>query len=671
MISRRLLATVAAIALASAQIAPAHALLPYPDVATAPAGTSSTKEANTSFVSTAITNLKTYLLGFLQSNYTLQVSSAAAMRSLVGFSGVTVHRSGFYAAGDGGAGDYAFSSAACSTDDGGSCLNAPSGSWRLDWDTMPVATSLLFGAKCDGATNDGTMIQAAVNAGASLGVEIIIAPQGRTCIVDSIGLRTNSHVRIDGTLKAAGNKQNLLTNYSFVYQTGGASETNVIVDAGPAGTLDNAMPGGPNIPAAASVACLSAYGPVQYWTINDLTMQNCGAWPYNFQGNTSTPRAGAAHIVLNRVKTLNSSNSSQFAEGCDDCWSHNQVSRGSGDYPIAFYGNITRSGADYFDLDGGGGGVAVLMDGARGSALTSYPSSDITIGPGNINNQASSAVLILDNTTGTSAHTLHANIKILPITGANNDYAGGAYAGGISAYYVNGLQIMGGYFYGDGGNHSGSTAAICGVYLDATVSNAQVMAPNIGNEAPTGGNGYGICSTGATYVSIIAPHVHDEQATPTTLSAFYGTFGVGTNVYGGYYAGLKSGVGLPGSSIVTASLGAASNVLGVPGVNSGLSNNLSAPNLIASNPNGQVQIGSTAGANNPALLANSSGSTTQDFTMQFSGGTAGTANKGTLALNGGNLLINAPLSTNGAQAVSCSGQPSGSYAVTNGIVTHC
>ena len=527
-----------------------------------------------------------------------------------------------------------------------------------------------FGAKCDGSTNDGTVIQAAVNAGASLGVEIIIAPRGRTCLVDSVGMRTNSHLRIDGTLKGAGNKQNIIAPYSFVYQTGGTPESNVVIEGD--GVIDNGMPGGTGIPAPAGVACILGYGAIQYWHVSGLTLQNCGAWPFSIVGLTSTPRAGAAHIYFDNVKTFNNSNSAQFAEGCDDCWARHIVSRGSGDYPLSAYSNVTRSGFQDFDLDGGGGGVSVLMDGARGSALTSYPSSDITIGPGNINNQAGPGVYIQDNTTGSGAHALHSNIHIVSGTGGtNNNYNGNAYWGGIAAYYTNGLQIDQTSWSYDGGSHSGSTVPICGIYLDASVTNSQIIAPNIGNEAPTGGNGYGICSTGATYTTIIAPHIHDEQPTHTTIAAFYGTFGLQAKFYGGNYTGLTGGIGLPGLANVTVALGAGSSILDVPGVPSALANPLAATTLIANAANGQMQLGSTAVSNNPAQLAYSSGSTVQDFTIQFSGGTPGTLNKGAMALNGGNVLINAPLSTQGQVAASCNGPPTSAYVVTNGIVTHC
>ena len=80
MIYRRVIATTVGIALVSAYVAPSYALLQYPDVATAPVGTSNTKEANTSFVSTAVANMQAYIVGLLGGKLS-RVANAAALAS--------------------------------------------------------------------------------------------------------------------------------------------------------------------------------------------------------------------------------------------------------------------------------------------------------------------------------------------------------------------------------------------------------------------------------------------------------------------------------------------------------------------------------------------------------------------------------------------------------------
>ena len=184
MLSRRLLAIVAACALTTAQVVPAYPL-GLPNIGTAPAGDSSQKEANTSFVSTAVSTavakLKTDLLILLQQSYTLQVPSAVALRALAGFSGVTVHRSGFATAGDGGAADYAFVSATCATDDGGSCLIAAGGgSWRLDKAAYFAASIRIWGGLDDDLTDNKSALLAAISAVSSFGAGDVLLPQATT-----------------------------------------------------------------------------------------------------------------------------------------------------------------------------------------------------------------------------------------------------------------------------------------------------------------------------------------------------------------------------------------------------------------------------------------------------------------------------------------------------------
>ena len=109
MLRNRLLAATAAFALAMGQVSPGYALLPSPQFQT-PDGSDPLKGANAGFVSTAVANLKTYLLALLQQNYTLQVPSASALRTTAVFTGVMAHRGGFATAGDGGGTDYVGSS---------------------------------------------------------------------------------------------------------------------------------------------------------------------------------------------------------------------------------------------------------------------------------------------------------------------------------------------------------------------------------------------------------------------------------------------------------------------------------------------------------------------------------------------------------------------------------
>lgn len=97
----------------------------------------------------------------------LQAANAAMLRATVVLPGAVVRRAGYAAAGDGGGADYVGTASPCPTDDGGTCLNAPGGSWRIDWASVGnVASVALFGSM--GAGNlavDTSAIQAALNTG--------------------------------------------------------------------------------------------------------------------------------------------------------------------------------------------------------------------------------------------------------------------------------------------------------------------------------------------------------------------------------------------------------------------------------------------------------------------------------------------------------------------------
>ena len=233
MLRNRLLAATAVFALASGTgvVAGPGSALPSPLIQTAPANDNSSTAANTAFVgsavSTAIANLKTYFGSLLQQNYTLQVPSATALRALVGFPGVTVHRSGFYTPGDGGAADYAFSRTACAADDGGTCLAANGGgSWDIDAN-LPISV-LTFGAKCDGITSDASAVQAAMNASAAQGFTLHL-PRTRTCLAQQLLYSTGLSFEIEGTLLGSGDPNtNMFINAPLVGSATSADHVNIL-----------------------------------------------------------------------------------------------------------------------------------------------------------------------------------------------------------------------------------------------------------------------------------------------------------------------------------------------------------------------------------------------------------------------------------------------------------
>ena len=71
-------------------------------------------------------------------------------------------------------------------------------------------------------------------------------------------------------------------------------------------------------------------------SVSGITLQNAYAWNFNIVQSTRVRLFGA--------KMLGGGNSSEFAQGCDDCWITNcTVDSPSGDMGFAFYGGVTNN----------------------------------------------------------------------------------------------------------------------------------------------------------------------------------------------------------------------------------------------------------------------------------------------------------------------------------------
>lgn len=226
LLRNRLLAATAALALASAQVSPGFALVSsqFPQQNTSPvpnpdgltpqqllrlppadlgAGTTVGGDiaAGQSFVATAIANLKTYFGSLLQQNYTLQVPSAAALRTTVVFTGVVAHRGGFGAPGDGGEADYAGAASACPAplgDDGGTCENAPGGSWRIDLGSIRHAVTPFLFENVNGVSDDTAAFKACFATGLHCDIPPIPASAGHSWTLSSDVPQTTSGQLITG-----------------------------------------------------------------------------------------------------------------------------------------------------------------------------------------------------------------------------------------------------------------------------------------------------------------------------------------------------------------------------------------------------------------------------------------------------------------------------------------
>ncbi len=110
----------------------------------------------------------------------IQVPTNTALKALVGTAGEPVYRAGFAAAGDGGAAKYVFSASSCTLNSGagdngsqvaptaGGCFNADFGGNN--------ASVMVWGAKCDGSTDDGPAFNLA-----TASYERLVIPPAVTC----------------------------------------------------------------------------------------------------------------------------------------------------------------------------------------------------------------------------------------------------------------------------------------------------------------------------------------------------------------------------------------------------------------------------------------------------------------------------------------------------------
>ena len=117
-----------------------------------------------------------------------QVASNSALKALTAGVVPTVYRAGFTTAGDGGAMTYNWSSTACSISggDNGSQVapNSGTGCWLASLGAEIDVR--VFGAVCNGSTNDSTAFQNALNAASALGGRVVRVPATKhSCILGS------------------------------------------------------------------------------------------------------------------------------------------------------------------------------------------------------------------------------------------------------------------------------------------------------------------------------------------------------------------------------------------------------------------------------------------------------------------------------------------------------
>lgn len=134
----------------------------------------------------------------------LTATNNAALVALPAATNPFISRQGFYTAGDGGAAIYRGTNAACTTADNGAQVTGSDGKCFIVDLSNQVPTPKLWGAKGDGATDDTTAVQAAMNYGGTINLgPNIYAVSGLVC---------NSPIKIVGD---EGNESGVTTYTGF------------------------------------------------------------------------------------------------------------------------------------------------------------------------------------------------------------------------------------------------------------------------------------------------------------------------------------------------------------------------------------------------------------------------------------------------------------------------
>jgi hypothetical protein len=205
-----------------------------------------------------------------------QVTTNAAQKALAAGSAPYIQRAGYYAPGDGGGALYRWDKTSTCTDDGGSCImpnRVPAqGRWILDQNG--AVSVKVFGAVCDGTTNDAAAFNAALVARTA-----VFVPANMTC---AIRLASSS----DGLV---------LHDQNHLYgQNQYTSQINVFLDFTPSYDFVAGGRFGPTVSGTGIVVSGTGTGNATVTT----------GWSHELRAGQSITIAGSATTALNNAYTI-------------------------------------------------------------------------------------------------------------------------------------------------------------------------------------------------------------------------------------------------------------------------------------------------------------------------------------------------------------------------------
>lgn len=383
---------------------------------------------------------------------------------------------------------------------------------RTVQDGLRDRVSVLTYCKGDGVTDDGAQLQACVNE--NTGKEIWI-PAGVTCVVgQTIRLPSNTHLRIDGTIFLKNG-----TSKSVVTIAGGSSNVTIdgfgVIDANRANqdVISGPHPGLYIEPSGANNI-----------RIRNITITNAISWAFN--------AVSCYDVIVERVTTSYSGASTEFAQGCHECWFINCHIHHIDDYGLCFYGGCYNCGAvNCTSHDNGAAGIAAFIDNAQPS-----PSHDLLF-TGNISyNNKSGGIEVLNNTSPNNGLRQY-NITIANNTCHHNGQANSG-VGDIRAWYCNCVVIANNTCHESGNGNLGAW----GISLQQ-VTYGIVSGNLCWNEGQGSALGQGLSlALSATNLQVFGNQLFDSQGTPTTAYHINGSLGPNVSVHDNFIGANSVGV---------------------------------------------------------------------------------------------------------------------------------
>ncbi|MCW2276393.1 hypothetical protein GJ654_18875 [Rhodoblastus acidophilus] len=196
---------------------------------------------------------------------------------------------------------------------------------------------------CNGAADDRTALRAIITAAA--GNARVLIPASVTCRADLLTLPSNSHLTVDGTLKAPDGIVQTVIQI-------GSGASNVVIDG--SGVID----GNRNNTTGANGAAggISSGPTASNVQIRGVTIQGARMWPLNL--------VGVSGCSVTDVTMRDSTNSAEFAAGSNNCWaSRLKISNIDNDGSFVFYKGVWNSGITDSVIEGGFvSGIGVYND---------------------------------------------------------------------------------------------------------------------------------------------------------------------------------------------------------------------------------------------------------------------------------------------------------------------